>query len=65
MRRKVGVVLTAIFLAAALGMLGPIRVSQREPTLTTAVEASVTLSPFELQMNADKNVPTETHGEPF
>ena len=66
MRRTVGVALTVILAAAALGIWIQSAFIKMKPNGITAAEASSTpLLPSELMRNADKNLPAEAHGEPF
>jgi hypothetical protein len=74
MRRKVGIVVTAIVLTAAIGMVvrsGIVNGTQQgagyglASSTTVPAAAAASIFPFELQKNADKNLPVEVHGDPF
>jgi hypothetical protein len=65
MRRTVGIALSVILIAAALGIWFQSGFLKVNPAATKALElSSAPLSPLELMRAADRNLPAENH-EPF
>jgi hypothetical protein len=63
MRRKVGIAVTVIVLAAAVVVAGRSGIFKEKSIVAT--EASAIINPLELTIKFDKNTPAQPQADPF